>query len=141
MRLLLLPFILLVSCTPACYLSARTENLNSSYLASTQVKTPEACYACFVGQQVLVSWRLPREAALEGSELFFAVRFKDGEVEKLKVPVESRLGYWIYRIINKEYRSHKGILSYSARIVKGNETLYRFDHKLWQDIIPDPPLE
>ena len=133
-RLLLL--LLLTSCTTRQVLSARSEYLNSTYLASTQIRTPEPCYPCFVGEQVIVSWNLPHCIPLSDSELHFAVRLGDREIEEVSVPVELHNGFWIYRILNKEYRSHKGILSYSARIVRDGEEVYRFDHKLWQDLIP-----
>lgn len=131
----------LASCAQRAPLSARSEYLNSTYLASTQIRTPEPCYPCFVGEQVIVSWNLPRCKPLHDSELVFRVRLGDHEVEEVTVPVELHNGFWIYRILNKEYWGHKGILSYSARIVQDDEVLYRFDHKLWQDLIPEPELE
>jgi len=127
----------LCGCAPRQMLTARSEYLNSTYLASTQIRTPEPCYPCFVGEQVIISWNLPRCIPLSESELHFLVRLGDREVEERCIPVQLHSGFWIYRIINKEYWAHKGILSYSARIVRDGEEVYRFDHKLWQDLIPD----
>ena len=85
-----------------------------------------------------MSWNLPRMEPLEDSEMIFAVRLGDHEVEEVTVPVQRHNGFWIYRILNKDYWQHKGILSYSARIIHDGEVVHRFDHKLWQDLIPEP---
>lgn len=137
-RVLLPVLLLLMGCAQRLPLSARSEYLSANYLASTQVRTPEPCYPCFLGEQVVVSWHIPRTLSLEKSSLLFQARLSDHELEEVRVPLESYEGFWIYRILNEEYKTHGGILSYSARVVQGEEVLYRFDHKLWQDIIPEP---
>ncbi|MCP5469237.1 MAG: hypothetical protein H7A36_01870 [Chlamydiales bacterium] len=135
MRKVLPLLLLLCSCARHEALKARSEYLNSTYLASTQVRTPEPCYPCFVGEQVIVSWNLPRKCPLKDTDMVLTLRFGDQEVDQVMTPIGLHNGYWIYRLLNKEYWTHDGISSYSAKIVHNGEVLYQWDHHLWQELI------
>ena len=127
--------LLLSSCASHELVKARSEYLDSSYLASTQVRTPEPCYTCFVGEQVIVSWNLPQRYELDEVTLRLFLRFGDHEVREIVQPISRYRGCRIFRLLNADYWEHEGILSYSVRIENDQGVWSRFDHHLWQDIV------
>lgn len=122
----------------ACHrapLICRSEYLYPDYLASEQINTPDPLRDCFYGQQVIVSWNLPMQCFTEPIELLLHVRYGDRTVETIKIPVEKTKGYWVYRLINRDYWCREGILAYRVEVCQEGHLLAEWNHHLWAEVI------
>lgn len=133
LRPLLFGLLILSSCCRSPSLTCRSEYLYPLYLASTQVNTPDPACGCFLGQQIIVRWNLPRHYL--PSELLLTVRFGDHQIKTFSHPIPKRKGYWIYRLINQDYTCRGGIISFQAQLIQDGQVLDHWDHYLWADII------
>jgi len=135
----LVPFLCLLglTLTVACHhprmIRARSEYLNPGYLASSHIETPDPCRGCFTGQQVVVSWNVPCRCLPADIELW--VRYGDRCFTKIVHPISTPSGFWIYRLIDDDFRKLKGIVAYSAKLTKEGVVLDQWNHHLWADLV------
>jgi hypothetical protein len=131
-------FIAMALVLAACHrspITCRSEYLYPPYLASVQVNTPDPMTGCFLGQQVIVKWDLPRRFQGEELTLLFHIRFGNREQETLSVPINSHAGWWVYRLMNADYECKGGILSFQAQIIYQDAVVAEWNHYLWAEII------
>jgi hypothetical protein len=120
------------------HLSCRSEYLYPRYLASEQVNTPDLARRCFYGQQIIVSWNLPKHCQGYPLTLRLHIRYGDREIETVSTRVAKRRGWWIYRLVNQDYWCRGGILSFQAELLQGEEVVEEWTHYLWAEIIEIP---
>lgn len=111
-------------------LSCRSEYLYPEYLAGEQIALYGSSSPCFYGQQVVIYWRCCPPA-----ELRLHVRYGTGEQENVSWCLSRSHGYHIYRLLNEEYWSREGIVSYKAELYQDGELLADWSHYLWADLI------
>ena len=120
------------------YLSCRSEYLYPPYLASFQVNTPDPKQACFCGQQIIVSWSLPKHYRNLPLNLRLNIRYGNREIETVSIPIATLSGWSIHRLINEDYWCKGGILSFQAEILQEGEIITQWAHYLWAKIIEIP---
>lgn len=134
MRLLLvlLSFVL-VGC---CYseLDVRSEPLFPSHLASSHVRTPDPLKACFVGEQLVIYWHLPRKYECDTLTLQIDARTRNGFVETKTVTLPGRKGWTFYRTIGDEYQEKGSLLTYKVTLLVGGTPRNVWRHHLWTDL-------
>lgn len=115
-------------------LSCRTEYLYPDHLASEKTLTPDPCRLCFYGQQVILHWNLPH--CCPPDELVLHVRYGTREQGTFRWSLHANArGYRIYRLVNDDYWSKEGIVSYKAELFCGEELIDAWTHHLWTDVI------
>lgn len=129
----------LLLCSTGCRgvkLACRSEYLYPTYLASVQVNTPDPIGTCFFGQQIIVSWKIPKKCFSSPLNLVLKIRFGSRELDAISVPIAKKRGTYIYRLINQEYWCKEGIISFQASLQNAQgETLETWNHFLWAEII------
>ncbi len=110
----------------------RSEYFRENYLASEEIDTPDPYRHCFRGQQVIVHWAQPCRAC---GEIALTVRYGNREIETLCHPIEKKCGYWIYRLLNDDYWSRGGIVSYKVELYQEGTLVDHKEHHLWAEII------
>jgi hypothetical protein len=131
----LLPLLLLLAGCHRSWVTCRTEFLYPDYLASERVNTPDPNRYCFFGQQLIVHWRIPKSHFIRGVTLVLHLRYGDRSQNKIEIPLEKNTGWWVYRLLNQEYGSRGGILSFKAELIQDGDLLDRWTHFLWTDLI------
>ncbi|MCH9608958.1 MAG: hypothetical protein S4CHLAM45_03010 [Chlamydiales bacterium] len=129
----LLPLLFLATGCSYHAVTARTEYFDRSYLASSKINTPDVSRPCFNGQQLIINWkglthRLP-------ATLVLTVRHGNYEVETFTHEISTPKGFWIYRLLDKEFWEKKGILSYSVKLYFEDQLVDTYNHHLWAEII------
>ncbi len=125
-----------VGCANRPVVQARSEYLNSSYLASQKIGTPDPLAACFNGQQLVINWHIPERCV--PAEIELQLRYGNRYFQEVRYPVDAPAGIWIYRILGKEFAQLEGISSYCITIHAGDVCLGSFKHHLWADLIELP---
>ena len=124
----------------ASFLTARTETLGPEYLASTSVNTPDCNQTCFLGQQIVVHWKIP-PACCAGGDLFLRlfIRYGDHTLDTVTEPCVKRRGFFVYRLLNQDYWDRAGFLAYKVELWQGDQLIDCWQHHLWADIINVSP--
>ncbi len=119
------------------YLSLRQVPVNAGYLASTQVGTPDPRQAHPPhGQKIVLQWAVPPELLEKKPQIVFHVLYKNHTEKTFVYPIESRLGYEVYTLIDEEFDQTGGLLTYSADIMTADQKIYRqWQHQLWVKLI------
>jgi hypothetical protein len=115
--------------------SARSEYLDSSYLASNQVGTPDMYHGCFKGQQVVVTWNLPYTWPYKEMTIDLDVLYGDGTLGHMCYPLDTAKGRRGYRLIMQQYEDRCGIDTYRATLRHCGEPVARYEHQLWKELI------
>lgn len=116
--------LLLSACTERG-LMVRLEGLKRSYLASYKVETPDPRSCSFCGQQLVVTWNAPHcHTPIPPMHLTISLITGSHQFEKFTVPVYTRSGTYVYRLLGPQYRKKLGILSYKAELFEQNRLLY-----------------
>ena len=143
--LLFLSLCFLLGCRPY-YLSVCQEWVDTNYLASTHVSTPDPRQEHPpLGQQLILDWRVPKEIFEQKPEVILDLILWDYTTRQVKIPIRHRMDFTTYKLLNEEYEKAGGILTYKARIVTQDGTLFReWRHQLWVNLIKvsdDQPTE
>ena len=117
------------------YLSCRSEYLYPTHLASQKVNTPDPDKGCFYGQQIIVHWDLPKNCLIRPVELHLHIRYGNREIEQVSHTLEKGRGWFIHRVVNRDYWCQEGILSFYAELLQDGEVLDDWTHYLWVPII------
>ena len=106
-------------------------------LASTFVKSPDPLQENPpTGQELILEWRLPREALQEELVLVLNVIYKNHTTAKICYPIDRRRGVIFHSILGQEYKETKGLLTYKAEIMDTNDTVVKqWKQMLWTDLI------
>ncbi len=126
--------LLLTGCSKY-YLSLRQIPVDATYLASSQVNTPEPRTPPH-GQKIVLQWAVPPELLEQMPQIIFHVVYKNHTEKTFVYPIESRLGFEVYTLINQDYDATGGILTYAAEIMTPDHQVYReWKHQLWVNLI------
>ena len=111
--------------------------MDSSYLASTHVSTPDPRQENPpLGQKLIVDWRVPKEIFDQKPEVVLDLIFWDYTTRQVKIPISHRMDFLAYKLLNEEYEKTGGILTYKAQIVTQDGSVFReWRHQLWVSLI------
>ena len=132
---MLLMCLALASCSKD-RLYVQSDYINYEYLASTYAGTPDPRKMDpWVGQRILVGWKLPDEYMVKDNlRLVLRLRFRDKSEDLKTVPVKTHTGTYVYKLMHQEFHEKKGILTYQATIMAGeNEVLEQWKHQIWAE--------
>ena len=120
------------------HLFVQSDYMTHDYLASTFVGSPDPMKdQDWIGQRLIVGWSVPKEY-LEKRDirLDLVLRYRNREEAIISFPLVERSGKYVYRLLKDDYREKRGLLTYQARIVAGeNEILDKWTHQIWADIL------
>jgi hypothetical protein len=134
--------LLLCSCCNS-YLKVQSDYITYKDLASYYVDTPDPRRNCpAVGQRLIVSWGVPQKYLYyENLRLEITIRFRNRE-EKVEIfHISKNRGVYIFTLLNEDYFSKLGILTYKIDLVADGEILEEWRHKIWVDLIQLKPEE
>lgn len=119
------------------YLSLRQIPIDSDYLASSHVGSPDPSQANPpFGQKIMMRWVIPPRLLEKKPEIVFHVIYKNHTEEELCYPIDERSGLKVFSLLNEAYKSKRGILTYKAEIRTENGEIYRqWQHQLWVELI------
>jgi hypothetical protein len=129
--------LLIFSSCARSHLSIRNQYLDHSYLASCRIGTPDPLKcAAFCGQQLIIHWRLSKEAATRPDlHLRLHLLYRNFTSETVAIPIRRPRGFYTYRLINQCYWEKRGILTYRLQLCSGDEVLESWTHQLWTQLI------
>ncbi len=138
--------LLLAVLTTACHremLSIRTEEVTCGSLASTRIRTPDPRKdKPYLGQNLIIHWNIPSFLFQEPDiRVVLRVRYGNREEKEIVIPLFARTGSYVESLMNEEYHSKQGIVTYSAEVKAGDKIIGTWKHQLWVDIlrIDSPP--
>lgn len=119
------------------YLSLRQVPIDAAYLASSHVGSPDPRQSNPpVGQKVVMQWSVPPDLLVEKPELVLQVIYKNHTQEEIIYPIQYRSGREVFSLLNENYRSKGGLLTYQAKIRTQQGQIYReWKHQLWVQLI------
>lgn len=119
------------------YLSLRQVPVNAAYLASSHVGTPDPHRDHPPhGQKIVLQWAVPPELLEKKPQIIFQAIYKNHTEKTFVYPIESRLGYEVYTLIDDEFDTTGGLLTYRADIMTEDKNVYRqWKHQLWVNLI------
>ena len=108
----------------------RTEYIEGTYLASSQIESVNLCSPCLCGEQLVIRYK-----GLCGSgALHVHMRFSDHEVQTMHREVTTSSGYWVVQLKNEAFQCRGPILGYKVELFEAGQLLDTFCH-LWADPI------
>jgi hypothetical protein len=136
-KFLLLASLLLFSGCEKYYISICQDSVDSSYLASSHVKTPDPRQENPpLGDRLIIEWQVPKALLDKTPVLHLHVIYKDYSEQFLTYPMTSRIDYVVYTLLGEEYQQRKGILTYEAKIVDDQAQIFRdWKHQLFTRLI------
>jgi hypothetical protein len=107
------------------------------YLASSYAKTPDPRQDHPpIGQMLILDWRIPKDVFAKKPELVLELIFWDYTTKRIQIPIERRLDYTTYKLLDEEYEKTGGILTYQAAIITEDGGVYKeWKHQLWVKLI------
>lgn len=130
LKFLFLSIVLFFTSCQSTHLRVRTEYIDESYLASSEIENPYISSPCFCGEQLVI-----RYCGLSApGYIKLSVRFSDHEVKSFIYEVRASRGYSIYRLINEEYLCKGPFLSYKVELFEQESCIATFSH-LWAEPI------
>jgi hypothetical protein len=136
--LLLMTLFFLSSCTnSSSMITVHTDYLSHENLASYYVKTPDPrLNNPSIGQRLIVSWSIPKKLLLaENLHLKMTIRFRNREESVKIIPISERAGTYVYALLNEDYISTKGVLTYKIDLIGDNSIIERWLHQIWTELI------
>lgn len=131
---------LLLLFTPGCqqyYLSICQQWVDVRYLASTHAKTPDPRQAHPpIGQMLILDWRVPKEIYKKKPEVVLDLILWDYTTRQIRFPIDKRMDFTTYKLLDQDYQTSGGILTYKAAIVTADGEVFReWKHQLWVNLI------
>lgn len=120
-------------------LSSFTEFINEDFsaLAHLDIERSDLETERSVGQQLVVTWRLPaRIRHILPLSLYVWVYYGNGTLEKLIYDVHNLSGFRVYRLLGCDYEEKQGIVSYKISLCDGETIILNRQHHLWMEVIP-----
>lgn len=133
-------FILCTGCQKH-YLTVSQQWVNSSYLASTSVDTPDPRQLDPpLGQLLMMEWYVPASILARDPRVELDLIYWDYTKEKVCFPIRAPLDWASFRCWNEKYAKTGGILTCKAAIVTGDGEIFReWRHQLWVNLIEVQP--
>lgn len=119
-------------------LSVRTDYVTRSDLASLHVNTPDPRKSCPpLGQRLTISWDLDRATMRRYQRLFLSARviLHNHEEVAFSIPITCNCGSYVYSLLNEEYFSKNGILTYKVELWGDDTLLDLWQHQIWTEIV------
>lgn len=128
--------VLLVSCSQS-YLKIQTDYLTHKTLASYYVGTPDPRQNDpAIGQRLIIGWSVPKShLSYENLRLEVSIRFRNREETKEIFYITKTRGTYIFALLNCDYFTRRGILTYKIDLIGGDCVLEEWRHKIWSDLI------
>jgi hypothetical protein len=119
------------------YLSVSQEWVDVRYLASSHVHTPDPrLQKPPVGQMLILDWRVPSDVLKKKPVVVLDLIFWDYTTKQIRYPVERRMDFATFRLLDEEYEKSGGILTYKAEMITEDGQVYRkWKHQLWVELI------
>lgn len=130
-------FLILLSGCSKGHLYVQQEWINSDFLASTHVDTPDPRQEDPPkGQRIITSWDFPLSWFRKEPSIFLTVRFWDNTQDVFFRPIEKKRGFSTFFFSNPEEERDKRILTYRVQILsKDGEILETWEHQFWTELI------
>jgi hypothetical protein len=118
-------------------ISVVQQSVNSSYLASSHVGTPDPRQAHPPeGEKLSVEWRIPTRILDLHPQLLLHLIFWDYTEKTVAYPLNRSFGWVTYSLLGEEFKKTQGILTYKIDIVTEGGDIYReWKHQLWVNLI------
>lgn len=88
------------------------------------------------GQKIVLQWAVPPDLLEQNPQIVFHVIYRNHTEKTFVYPIESRLGYEVYSLLNHDFDETGGIMTYAAEITTQDEEVYReWKHQLWVNLI------
>ena len=131
----ILALILLFGCEKY-YVSVRQMHIDASYLASTEIATPDPrkAHPPF-GQKLIIDWTVPPKILGHDSHLVLSLIYKNHTPKEISYPILYRTGIYIYSLLNQEFEETQGLLTYRAEIIVEGKVYREWKHQLWVNLI------
>jgi hypothetical protein len=117
-------------------LEVRSQYLYPEYLGSERVDAPDPLRTCYLGQQLVIRFKVPRRY-FHDATLMLDMRYGDFSTQTYRKCLKIPRGYWVIRLVNQDYWCRCGILSYKVELLSGEEVIATKCHHLWADLILD----
>lgn len=125
-------WLLLCSCSHET-LTVFSDVITYEKLASVQVDTPDPERRCpNYGERLHISWSVPEPANLE---IHARVRFHNLEEVLWVIPVTEKRGRVTYPLLNNDYDTTGGFLTYKIALLDGDTLIEEKRHALWTELI------
>lgn len=113
------------------------QNVNSNYLASTHIKSPDPRQHCPpLGKMVIIEWWVPKKILACDPKIVLDLVFWNFTKKIVEFPMKGRIGYCTYELLNEEFAKTKGILTYKVDIVTCDGQVFcEWKHQLWVNLI------
>lgn len=133
---LILACFLLTGCS-CQHLTVQSQYYSHEDLASFYVRTPDPqLNNPPVGQKLIISWRMFKEfKSYQHVSLQFIVRLRNREEIVKTICLNRSRGSYVYSIINDDFFSTGGILTYKVQLVGDGLILDEWRHQLWNELI------
>lgn len=118
-------------------MSVVREKVDRGALASTFVGSPDPLQENPPhGQKLYIRWRLPYLTDMKNKYLSLSIIFQNYQTQTLLYPLDHHRGVIVYSLLNEDYFSVGGLLTYKAEIMDGNhKVIKKWQHSLWVDLI------
>lgn len=128
--------ILLCSCGKSS-LTIQTDYLTHKNLASYYVGTPDPRQNVpTVGQRLIISWSIPKDyLRYDNLRLEITIRFRNREEIIEIFYLHKTRGTYVFTLLNCDYFTKRGILTYKIDLIGGDCTLEEWRHLIWTDLI------
>lgn len=134
--ILLVILILLSSCYKN-YLFVQHEKMDSTYLSSVHVGTPDPRQNHPPdGQRISISYDFPLSVYRENLTIITTVRFWDSKQDVFVHKVSRKRGYIYYKFQDETENKSKKILTYKIDVVnEDGQLIDQWKHQFWKELI------
>ncbi len=128
------------------YLSLTDQKINVNSLASTHANTPDKRqHSPPIGEMIVMDWRVPKEILDKKPIIDLYVIYGNYTEQRFEYPIFKRMGYKTCKVLNDDFVSSKGVITYRADLRLNDGQIYRsWDHQLWVNLITiddDEPID
>lgn len=128
--------VLLLSSCRRQTLEVDLEYVSNQKLASYHVRTPDpALQFPSVGQTLTIRWNLPEQMLPQTSIIWVKIRYRNHTQTSFGIKPKKVNGQWTYRLLNDDYFSTLGILSYQVTLYDKEIPIAVSEHQLWVEMI------
>lgn len=137
MRFILPIFFLILSGCNHYGLLVHQQVINRDSLASTYVGSPDPLQCCPpTGRKVVLEWWVPPMLLQCEPKLILHLIFWNFTERTIEYPITSKIGYHTFDLVDEDFFTTGGILTYKAEIVTCDGEIYReWKHQLWVNLI------
>lgn len=128
------------------YLSLTDQKINVNSLASTHANTPDKRqHSPPIGEMIVMDWRVPKEILDKKPIIDLYVIYGNYTEQRFEYPIFKRMGYKTCKVLNDDFVSSKGVITYRADLRLNDGQIYRsWNHQLWVNLITiddDEPID